>query len=99
MPKVRETKERILIHVDDFWKRKNIAGWNLRWHDVGKKGRTMRMACQIPNKGWQTYAWSFFKSQVSKLDRTLICKDESAYNILSKMKEKGDLRGYKVIRK
>ena len=38
MPKIEESKERILIHVSDLWKRKNITGWNFRWHDVGKKG-------------------------------------------------------------
>ena len=96
MPKIKESKERILIHVADIWKRKYIAGWNFRWHDVGKKGRTLRMACQIPNKGWQTYAWSFLKSQVSKSGRTLICKDKNAYDILKKMKDGGDLKGYKV---
>jgi hypothetical protein len=96
MPKIKESKERILIHVSDIWKRKNISGWNFRWHDVGKKGGTMRMACQIPNKGWHTYAWSFLKSQVTKSGRTLICKDKNAYDILFKMKEGGDLKGYKV---
>ena len=102
MPKVKETYERILVHVGDLWKRNTMIGlnmpksWNFRWHDVGKKGGTMRMACQIPNKGWHTYAWSFLKSQVTKSGRILICKDKNAYDILKKMKDEGDLKGYRV---
>lgn len=101
MPKVKEWKRanRLIIHVGELWKQydKHPEQFEFRQHDVGRKEFTYRIPCKYRNK-WHTYAWSFLKSQVSKSDRTLICKDKSAYDILSKMKEKGDLKGYKVIR-
>ena len=99
MPKVTETENRIIIRKGDIWNTYDINKLTFRNHDVGKPSNTIRVACKIPRGKWHTYAWSFLKSQVSKSGRTLICKDKNAYDILSKMKEKGDLKGYKVVRR
>ena len=98
MPKVTETENRIIIRKGDIWNTYDTNKLKFRTHDVGKSSNTLRITCKVPHGKWHTYAWSFLKSQVSKTGRTLICKDKSAYDILSKMKEKGDLKGYKVVR-
>ena len=99
MSKVTETKNRIVVHVEKLWQTYDTKygreNFEFRVHDIGKKGYTERIAVKYHGK-WHTYAWSFLKSQVSKSGRTLVCKDKSAYDILFKMKEKGDLKGYKV---
>ena len=99
-PKISETKNRIVVHIAKIWQTYDTKygreNFKFRVHSVGRKGYTNRIAVKYHNK-WHTYAWSFLKSQVSKSGRTLICKDKKAYDILSKMKEGGDLRGYKVV--
>ena len=99
MPKITETENRIIVHIGNIWKKgkKYHKDYDWRVHDIGRKGFTQRIIVKWANK-WHTYAWSFLKSQVSKSNRTLICKDKNAYDILSKMKEKGDLKGYKIVR-
>lgn len=102
MPKVKETKNRIIVHVGDAWKTvdKWKKGYDWATHDVGKKGFTQRIAVraveQRRKRGekWQTYAWSFTKKQVALKKRSLTCHDKSSCEILGKMHDEGDLKGY-----
>lgn len=94
MPKISTSDNRIKIHVGNLWKKKKQME-EFKVKDIGRVGYSQIILCRYKGK-WQTYAWSFLKSQVSKSGRTLICKDKNAYDILSKMKEGGDLKGYKV---
>ena len=96
MPKIKETENRIIVHVGDIWNTYDISKLKFRTHDVGKPSNTLRIGCKVPHGKWHTYAWSFLKTQVSKSARTLICKDKNAYDILNKMKEGGDLKGYRL---
>ena len=100
MPKVKETQNQIAVHVGDVWEKyeKRPEQFEFRTHDIGKKNFTLRVAVKYRDK-WQTYAYSFTKGQIKLIGRTLICKDKNAYDILSKMKEEGDLKGYKVVRR
>ena len=102
MPKITSSKNRIIIHVGVSWKRvdREKYGYDWRTHDVGRGGFTQRIVVRrrIGNiaGNWQTYAWSFTKDQITVSGRTLLCKDKNAYDILSRMKREGDLKGYKV---
>ena len=100
MPKIKETKNRIIIHVGDYWKkyRKRKETFKFRIHDVGRKGKSERIAAYIKGK-WVTYAWSFSKDQVVKVGRNLLVYDDKAYDILKKLKSSGELKGYKIIRR
>jgi len=101
MPKVKTTRNRIVIHIGDLYRRyhrsKHRKPWVFRVHDVGRSGHSERIAVKYHGR-WRTYAWSFSKQQVKKTGRTLIVYDDKAYEILSRLKRNGELRGYKIIK-
>lgn len=98
MPKVSTTKNRVIVHVGDLWKEydKNPEDFEFRIQDTGRKGYSQRMACKRKGK-WKTYAWTFSKKQVFPRKRTLYVHDDSAWKILSSLKKKGDLKGYRLV--
>ena len=102
MPKIKLTKNRIVVHVGDLWKKyhrsKNKKAWTFRIQDVGRSKHSERIAVKYRGK-WRTYAWSFSKEQVKKKGRTLIAKDPKAYEILKRLKKMGELKGYKIVRR
>jgi len=56
--------------------------------------------CKPPHSAsWHTYGWSFSNQQVKKNNRKLMVYDRKAFEILAKMKEKGELKGYTVVLK
>ena len=93
MPKVKETRNRIIIHVGDLWKKyhKHKNSFIFRIHDVGRKGKSERIAVKYRGR-WRTYAWSFSKDQVVKVGRNLLVYDDKAYDIIKKLKSSGDLK-------
>jgi len=98
MPKVEETKNRIIVRVGDTWK-KGHANWKFRYHDVGRSKNTLRLSSKSPRGRWMTYAWSFTKEQVMKIGRSLLVYDQKAFDILKRMKINGDLKGYRIVNK
>jgi hypothetical protein len=50
---------------------------------------------------WITYAWDFDKIQVEyrPKTKTFIVYDRKAYEILKKLKEQGELKGYRLIKR
>jgi len=102
MPKVKETANRTVVHVGDLWRRYHRASlktrrrWKFRIKDVGRLRHSELILCKPPNGKWQTYAWSFSKGQVKKGKRKLLIYDAKAFEILQKLKESGDLRGWKL---
>ena len=96
MPKISTSNNRIIIHIGNLWKKKKQID-EFKIKDPGRVGYFQIILCNYRSK-WHTYAWSFLKSQVSKSGRTLICKDKNAYDILMKMKEEKDLKGYGVFK-
>ena len=94
MPKISKSNNRIKIHIRNLWKKKKQIE-EFRVKDIGRIGHSQMILCKYKSK-WQTYAWSFTKDQVTVSDRTLICKDKNAYEILSRMKREGNLKEYKV---
>ena len=103
MPKVKETANRIVVHVGDLWRRYHRASpktkrrWKFRIKDVGRLRHSELILCKPPNGKWQTYAWSFSKGQVKKGKRKLLIYDAKAFEILQKLKENDDLRGWKLV--
>lgn len=100
MPKIFESRNRIAIHVGDTWKKyeKQPELFEFRLHDIGRPGKTMRLAVKYRGK-WQTYAWVFTKDQAKKIKRRLLVYDKSALRILQGLKEKGELKGYGIMDK
>ena len=95
MPKIKETKNRIIIHVGNLYKQYSPSkNWTFRIQDVGKPKLAERIAVKRRNK-WQTYAWSFSNSQIKKVKKTLYIYDKKAYEILQKIHS--DLKGYRII--
>jgi len=103
MPKVKETANRVVVHVGDLWKKYHRASskikkrWQFRIKDVGRVKHSELILCKPPNDEWQAYAWSFSKKQVKKGKRKLIVSDAKAFEILQKLKEEGDLKGWKIV--
>ena len=106
MPKIKQTANRVIVHAGDWWKRYHRASqktkslWQFRIKDVGRLKHSELILCKPPNSAsWHTYAWSFSNQQVKKNNRKLIVYDKKAFEILAKMKEKGELKGYAVVLK
>jgi len=104
MPKIKETTNRVIVHTGNWWKRYQSARtkslWQFRIKDVGRLKHSELILCKPPNSAsWHTYAWSFSNQQVKKNNRKLIVYDKKAFEILAKMKEKGELKGYAVVLK
>ena len=102
MPKIKETTNRTIVHTGNWWKRYQSARtkslWQFRIKDVGRLKHSELILCKPPNSAsWHTYAWSFSNQQVKKNNRKLIVSDKKAFEILMKMKEKGELKGYTVV--
>ena len=103
MPKVKETANRVVVHVGNLWKRYHRASpkvrkrWTFRIKDVGRVKHSELILCKPPNGEWQTYGWSFSKKQVKKGKRKLIVSDVKAFEILQRLKEAGELRGWKLV--
>ena len=96
MPKVKVTKNRVVVHVGDLWKKyKQGAKMEFRVHDVGRRGKSERIAVKYRGR-WYDYAWSFDKEQVKVKGKKLVCYDPKAYEILAYLKKSGDLKGWKV---
>jgi len=104
MPKIKQTANRVIVHAGNWWKRYQSARtkslWQFRIKDVGRLKHSELILCKPPNSAsWHTYAWSFSNQQVKKNNRKLIVYDKKAFEILAKMKEKGELKGYAVVLK
>ena len=104
MPKVKQTANRVIVHTGNWWKRYQSARtkslWEFRIKDVGRLKHSELILCKPPHSAsWHTYAWSFSNQQVKKNNRKLIVSDRKAFEILMKMKEKGELKGYTVVLK
>ena len=104
MPKVKQTINRVIVHAGNWWKRYHRASqkikalWQFRIKDVGRLKHSELILCKPPHSAtWHTYAWSFSNQQVKKANRKLIVSDRKAFEILAKMKEKGELKGYTVV--
>jgi len=103
MPKVKESPNRVIVHVGDLWKKYHRASpkvrkrWQFRIKDVGRVKHSELILCKPPNKDWQVYAWSFSKKQVKKGKRSLLVYDAKAFEILQGLKESGELRGWKLV--
>jgi len=100
LPKIKVTKNRIRIHVGNWWKkykRNPDLFEEFRIHDVGREQKSERVSAKVKGKGWITYAWDFDKSQVEKVGKTLIVKDQKALEIIQKLKQQGELKGYKIL--
>jgi hypothetical protein len=103
MPKIYETINRVRIHTGPYWRKyKQIPELFEDWrvHDVGRKGKSQRLAVKVRGK-WVNYGWSFDKSQVkfNPRTKTLTVYDRKAYEILMSLKAKGELKGYKIIKR
>jgi len=90
------------VHAGNWWQRyqsaKTKALWQFRIKDVGRTKHSELILCKPPNSAsWHTYAWSFSNQQVKKVNRKLIVYDKKAFEILMKMKEKGELKGYGLV--
>jgi len=104
MPKVKQTANRIVVHTGNWWKCYQSARtkslWKFRIKDVGRLKHSELILCKPPHSAsWHTYAWSFSNQQVKKNKRKLMIYDRKAFDILMKMKEKGELKGYAVVLK
>jgi len=106
MPKVEQTVNRVTVHVGNLWEHyhkasaKTKALWQFRTKDVGRLKHSELILCKPPySTSWYTYAWSFSNQQVKKNNRKLIVYDKKVFEILMKMKEKGELKGYTVVLK
>ena len=106
MPKVKQTANRVIVHAGNWWQRyhsasaKTKALWQFRIKDVGRLKHSELILCKPPNSAsWHTYAWSFSNQQVKKANRKLIVYDKKAFEILMKMKEKEELKGYGLVLK
>ncbi|RLG36582.1 MAG: hypothetical protein DRN91_07620 [Candidatus Alkanophagales archaeon] len=103
MSKVKETPNRVVVHVGDLWKKYHRASpktrkrWQFRIKDVGRTKHSELILCKPPNKDWQVYGWSFSKKQVRKGKRSLLVHDAKAFEILQELKESGELRGWKLV--
>lgn len=100
MPTISESKNRIIVHVGDTWKKyeKQPELFEFRVHDIGRPGKTQRLATKYRGK-WQTYAWSFTKDQVKKIKKRLFVYDTKALKLLIGLKREGELKGYSVVDK
>jgi len=102
MPKVKETPNRIVVHVGEWWKRYHRASpkvrkrWKFRIKDVGRTKHSELILCKPPNKDWKMYAWSFSKRQVKKGKRSLLVYDAKAFEILQGLKKSGELKRWKL---
>jgi len=106
MPKIKETANRVIVHTGNWWQRYHRASqktkslWQFRIKDVGRLKHSELILCKPPHSAsWHTYGWSFSNQQVKKANRKLIVSDRKAFEILAKMKEKGELKGYAVVLK
>ncbi|MHC1577167.1 MAG: hypothetical protein ACXQT6_00510 [Candidatus Methanospirareceae archaeon] len=63
--------------------------------DVGREKHSELVLCRYRGE-WRPYAWTFSKKQVRKKGRTLVVYDRKALEILRRLKEQGELRGYKL---
>ena len=106
MPKIKETANRVIVHTGNWWQRYHRASqktkslWQFRIKDVGQlKHSELILCCPPDGKEWHTYGCSFSTKQVRKVGRKLIVYDRKAFEILAKMKEKGELKGYTVVLK
>lgn len=98
MPKVEMTNDNIKIHVGDLYKKNEKAKKVLtkfRHHNIGLNSKSKRVSVKYRNK-WKLYSYIFSKGQVTLEKRTLVVTDKKTLNILLRLKEKGDLKGYGV---
>jgi len=109
MPKIKQTANRVIVHTGNWWQRYHRASqktkslWQFRIKDVGRLKHSELILCKPPHSAsWHTYGWSFSNQQVKKKKKNnhkLIVYDRKAFEILAKMKEKGELKGYAVVLK
>ena len=104
MPKVVVTPNRVRVHIGNYYKlydKHPEMFKEFKRHDVGRNGYTYRVACLI-NGEWRTYAWEFAKHvqvDFNRKSKTFIVYDRKAYNILKQLKEQGELKGYRLLKK
>jgi len=104
MPKVVVTPNRVRVHVDHYWKLYDKhPEWfkEFRRHDVGRDGYTYRVSALYRGR-WITYAWEFDRNRQVEFKpktKTFFVFDRKAYMILKNLKERGELKGYRVFRR
>jgi hypothetical protein len=102
MPKIYSTDNRVRVHIGNLYREydRNPKAFTFRIHDVGRKGYTYRVSAKYKGR-WVTYAWDFSKEQVSwnPKAKTLTVMDRKAYEILKGLKDKGELKGIRLIRR
>ena len=104
MPKIKQTSNRVIVHVGKFWQRYHSASrntkplWQFRIKDVGRASHSELILCKPPRSAsWHTYAWSFSNQQVKRANRKLVVYDRKAFEILKRLKDKGELKGYSMV--
>lgn len=55
MSPIRRTKKYLRVKTTKL----KVKPTKFRYHDIGKKGHTQRIAAYHPKKGWRTYGWIF----------------------------------------
>ena len=104
MPKIKQTSNRVIVHVGNFWQRYHSASrntkplWQFRIKDVGRASHSELILCKPPrSSGWHAYAWSFSNQQVKRANRKLVVYDRKAFEILQRLKKSGNLRGWNLV--